>query len=387
MLSAGARHRGETRTSGAARPASPPLAGAAGLHEAAWLAWAAAACVAVLLTSNLLYLSLACLTGLAIYLSLLGEGRGRAYALLLKVGVFLALLSLPLNVLTGSTGLTVLARLPQVSFPGWLGGVTFGGEVTGEALAYAGSRALSLTALLLFVAAFNAGVDHFRLLRLLPAVLFQAGVVLTVALLLVPQTVAQARAVREAQRLRGRRLRGAASLVALAVPVLAGALERSVQRAESLDARGFGRLEPGPRGLGADRLAAAAGLVGLCLAALGAFAYFYEGDISVLALPSLAAGAALVTAAVHRQGRRLRRTHYRPEPWRPRDRWVAGLSLASLALLLALRAAGSGDLTYLPYPELTAPSFHPLAALAFILLLAPLLAAPTSAAPKREVAP
>lgn len=341
------------------------------LHEAAWLCWAAAASISVFLTSNPLYLSLACLAGLAVYLAVPRGGRGQAYGIVLKVGVLLALLSVPFNVLTGATGPTVLARLPEVGFPGWLGGVTFGGEVTGEALAYAGSRALTLVAILLFMAAFNVGVDHFRLLRLAPAALFHAGVVATVAVLLIPQGVAQVRAVREAQRLRGHRLRGPRTLVGLAVPVLAGALERSIQRAESLDARGFGRLRAASSS--ADRLVAAAGLMGLVLAALGGFVYFYYSQSPAPGVAALGGGAGLVALAVYAQGRRLQRTRYSQEEWEASDRWVVGLSVASLALLLILRGVGAADLTYLPYPSLAAPGFNPAGALAFLLLLAPLV--------------
>ena len=107
------------------------------------------------------------------------------------------------------------------------------------------SRALRLVALLLFAAAFNVGVDHYRLLRLVP------------------------RRAPAARRRRDRRGAAAAAGLragpgasprrsdcagggcgacgdagAFVVPVLAGALERSIQRAESLDARGFGSLGP-----------------------------------------------------------------------------------------------------------------------------------------------
>jgi energy-coupling factor transport system permease protein len=341
------------------------------LHEGAWLCWAAAASISVFLTSNPLYLSLACLAGLAVYLAVPRGGRRQAYGVVLTVGLVLALLSVPFNVLTGASGPTVLARLPEASFPDWLGGVTFGGEVTGEALAYAGTRVLTLMALLLFVAAFNVGVDHFRLLRLAPAALFHAGVVATIAVLLLPQGLAHVRAVREAQRLRGQRLRGLRSLVGLAVPVLAGALERSIQRAESLDARGFGRLRAASAA--ADRLVAAAGLIGLVLAALGGFVYFYYSQSPAPGVAALGVGAGLVALAVYAQGRRLQRTCYSQQEWEAADRWVVSLSLASLALLLILRGVGAADLTYIPYPSLAAPGFNPAAALAFLLLLAPLV--------------
>jgi hypothetical protein len=165
----------------------------------AWLAWLVAASVAVFLTSNPFYLATACLTGLVVYESLPAGQRRRAYGLIVKIGLFFALLSIPFNVLTGSSGSTALVDLPRLSFPGWLGGVTLGGRVTVEAALYAAGRALRLVALLLFATAFNVGVDHYRLLRLVPSALKQLGVVATVAVMLLPQAFAQARAVAEAQ--------------------------------------------------------------------------------------------------------------------------------------------------------------------------------------------
>ncbi len=345
---------------------------AAGPQARAWLAWLAAASIAVFLTSNPLYLATACLVGLAVYASVPSSARRRAYGLIIRVGLFFALLSIPFNVLTGSAGATVLFEIPRLTFPGWLGGVTLGGEATAESLTYAAGRALRLMALLLFIAAFNVGVDHYRLLRLMPPALKQMGVVMTVSVLLIPQALGQARAMAEAQRLRGRRLRGLRSLAGLTVPLLAGALERSIERAESLDARGFGSLAPS--GKRTSRWVALLSVGGLGLVACGAFGCFYYDGSPLPAIAVMAAGVVSIAFAVHAQGRGLDSSRYSQESWTWPDGWVVGCSLLSMALLIGLRALGTGDATYIPYPSLTAPAFHPLGALAFLLLLAPVLA-------------
>ncbi len=336
------------------------------LQAEAWLTWLVAASVAVFVTSNPFYLATACLTGLVVYESLPGGGRRRAYGLIVKIGLFFALLSIPFNVLTGSSGATGLVDLPRLSFPGWLGGVTLGGRITAEATLYATSRALRLVALLMFAAAFNVGVDHYRLLRRAPAALRQVGVVATVAVLLLPQALVQGRAIIEAQRLRGRRMRSLRDSSAFVVPVLAGALERSIQRAETLEARGFGSTSLDyATGVWTKALVLAA--VGLAAAGVGL--YLYEGALSALAL--IAAAAVAVILALHLRGDGVDTTRYAHDPLSHASILVLGSSLVSLALLLVMRAGSVGDVAYYPYPVATMPELHPLAVVAFLLLLAP----------------
>ena len=74
--------------------------------------------------------------------------------------------------------------------------------------------------LVVLAAAFNAAVDHFRLLRLAPRRLSQLMLTLTISILVVPQALAHARAVAEAKRLRGRRASGLRALPGLLLPVL-----------------------------------------------------------------------------------------------------------------------------------------------------------------------
>jgi energy-coupling factor transport system permease protein len=337
------------------------------LHPGAWLAWLVAASAAAFLTSNPLYLSLGFLVSCAVYASVWDAPKRRALGPFVALGLLFALLSVPLNVLTGSSGWTVLATLPQVAFPRWFGGVAFGGEITAEALVTAGERALGIATLVMAAAAFNAAVDHARLLRLAPRSLSQVMMVFTVAVLAAPQGMAQARVVREARRLRGHGQRGLRNAPALVLPVLQGALERSMQRAESLDARGFGA--------GASRggwPASLGGVAGLGLCCWGAFAHFYFGA-GVAPSLAMAAGAGVVALALVRGGGAKRQRLVR-DPWRARDWAVLASALAGALLLLGLRVTGAGDADYLAYPEVVAPAFHPLGAVAIVLLLAPALA-------------
>lgn len=145
----------------------------------------------------------------------------------------LAVLTVALNGGLSHAGTTVLVVLPS-----WV--PLFGGPVTAEGFADGASIALGLVAAISVTAALSLVLEPTDLVDVLPRPLHHAGAALGAALNLVPATAASFVAVREAQRLRGWRPRGARALVDLAVPVLLGAIDRSVQLAESMEARAFG---------------------------------------------------------------------------------------------------------------------------------------------------
>ena len=126
--------------------------------------------------------------------------------------------------------------------PTWLAGVRLGGDLTLESLLLALYDGLRLATILICVGAANSLASPTRLLKSVPAALYELGVSVVVALTFTPQLVADVDRLTTARRLRGRpddrvRARSPAS----AVPVLEGALERS------RDARrrhGLARLRP-----------------------------------------------------------------------------------------------------------------------------------------------
>lgn len=147
--------------------------------------------------------------------------------------VVLGLLTVVLNGLLSHTGETVLGVVPS-----WLPLV--GGPLTAEGFADGASIGLGLVAAISVTAVLSVVLEPTDLVDALPRPLHHAGAALGAALNLVPATAASVVAVRDAQRLRGWRPRGARAMVDLAVPVLLGAIDRSVQLAESMEARAFG---------------------------------------------------------------------------------------------------------------------------------------------------
>jgi energy-coupling factor transport system permease protein len=274
-------------------------------------------------------------------------------------------------------GTHVLVTLPQLPLPDWAKGVQLGGAVSAEGLLFAFYGALRLAVLLACVGAANALANPARLLRSLPGALYEAGVAVVVALTFAPNLVADVQRLRAARRLRGRSERGVRALLTVGVPVLEDALERSVNLAAAMDARGFGRQAQVPRQV---RLTTAAltlaGLLGCCVAAYG----LLGADGAGWALPLLALGALAAAAGLVLGGRRAVRTRYRPDPWGPRAWLVAGSGLAVAAGMLLAGAGYANALNPPPVP-LAAPGF-PLLPAAFVLLgLLPAVVAPAPARP------
>ena len=170
----------------------------------------------------------------------------------------LATITVLVNGLLAHVGATVVVVLPT-----WLPLV--GGQLTTEGFIEGGAIALALVAAVSVTAVLSLVLEPADLVDALPRPLHRTGAALGAALNLVPATAASFMAVRDAQRLRGWRPKGPRAVVDLAVPVLLGAIERSTQLAESMEARAFGS---GPRTSAADReRSGRAGLVAALAAA------------------------------------------------------------------------------------------------------------------------
>ncbi|MBK9710374.1 MAG: energy-coupling factor transporter transmembrane protein EcfT [Kouleothrix sp.] len=351
------------------------------MNTLAWLAWLLAALVVTGLTTNPLYLLLALLAATLVFLACHRDTPlARAYRLFFLGGLALWVGYVVFSVVTvgGARGGTVVLRLPALTLPALLGGVTLGGAVTAEDLTWGAVRGLRLWTLMATFGAFNALVSHYRLLRLAPRSFFHAGLAVTIAVSFVPQTVRAIGEIAESQRLRGHRFRGPRSYLPLVAPLLASSLEKSIQLAEALDARGYGRTRDLDVRLGRRQ---AAMIAGLLLLGGGLFGWLYYGPRAAApALGLLGAGVAVLGLALRSLGRLVARTTYRRERWRRRDSAVLAAAIVCAAGWVALWLAG-GPLIYNPYPVVALPPFDPLAGALAALLATPALFGP---APNEE---
>jgi energy-coupling factor transport system permease protein len=256
--------------------------------------------------------------------------------------------------------LTRAGDWPLISLPrDWPG---LGGDLTLNALLFGLLAALSLLVVLAAWAVFNAAVGQGDLLSLVPRPLYLAGAAGAIALTFVPGMLRAAREIGEAQAVRGHRARGWRDLPPLAVPLLSLGLERGLSLAEAMEARGFGAT------LGAPGRSGWWLAVGLAALALGG-PLLLASPWPALGFLALAGGGLALWLGLRQAGPG--RSRYRRQRWRPGDTLVAGLALASLALLVAARLSGDTSLDYAVYPTLTPPPVS-----AWVLALPPLLLGP-----------
>lgn len=347
------------------------------LHPGAWWLWAGGLAAAAMRTLNPLLLGLI----LAVVAYVVAARRtpapwARSFSAFLKLGVFVIVLRLAIQVLFGRRlpG-TVIFTIPSVELPSWAAGVTLGGPVTLEALVQAFCEGLRLAVVLACFGAVNSLSSPYRMLRSLPAVLYEAGVAVTVALGFAPEAVASLGRLHEARRLRGRATRGPASLRGLAMPVLEGALDRSIDLAASMDARGYGRrVEANARARWLASAAVAGGLLAVCV---GVYALLDAGSPRALALPLLGIGSLALAGALVAGGRRTARTRYRPDPWRSPE-WITAVSgaVAFIGVSLVARVdQGAVEPSFFP---LEAPGLPIVAVVAIASGLLPAFATPES---------
>ncbi len=346
-------------------------------HTVTWLLWLVAALLPAMATRNPLYLTIL-LIAVAVDYNTIGRASSVAgsWRLFLKVGLVLVAFGVLFNTLTSHHGQTVLLTLPNLKLKA--GGVTLldlGGEITLEALSFGLANGLNLMTILLVFATFNVLVDHHQLLRSIPAFMYQMGMIASIAITFVPQMASSLQDIREAQAIRGHRFRGVRDLLPLFVPLLTSGLERAIQLAESMEARGFGSA-PLSRSRKRELVHKAFILLALFGLLAGAFWYgYYVASRWAGALVVL--GSILLLASnLVAMGRRVERSRYRRELWRRRDTIVSAASIIAIASVASIWLVDAETLVFYPYPCFSLPSFNPLIGLILLTIVTPVLIAP-----------
>lgn len=330
-----------------------------------WLVWTVSAAAAALLTRNPLYLTLIALSSWLIHMTTRHSTEmATSWHALLSWGLFIWLVTVPFNALMVHRGEHVLFVLPR-HWP------LVGGKITLEAVVYGLVSGFSLWVLLLILSTFHLAVDASQLLRLTPPFLYQAGVVACIALTFIPQMLASAKEIREAQRIRGHRFRGWRDLLPLFMPLLTTALERAIGLAEAMESRGFGGRVAAMTSREKNGLRILT-LLSLVLLMGGFFVRRYVSRFASLGLPLSIIALLLIFYVFHVLGGRVERSQYRRSRWQRGDTAIVLCSLAALAGLLFVRMRDGMTLLYHPYPPYPlAPTFNGWIGLLLILLAVP----------------
>lgn len=321
------------------------------LHPAAWWLWALAMAVAASRTTNpFLLLLIICVVGWVV-LERREVGMFNPLLPFLLIGLFAIGLRIVMVTLFGDSvaGRVVIFRLPEVPLPEWSSGVRIGGAVTLEGVLFALYDGLRMATILVCLGAANALASPRRLLRYVPATLHEVGTAVVVALTFAPQLVEDARRVRAARRLRGHTPRRITDLPRLAVPVLVGALERSLDLAASMESRGYGRVVQ--RTTGSTRLAGLLTLLGLSGLIVGLYGLLDATSPLLLGWPMLTLGVVAALGALAVGVKQDQRTHYRRERWATHE-WL--LAVTAVVPAVAMAAAASAQWAGVVPPQVPA---------------------------------
>ncbi|GAA4292274.1 CbiQ family ECF transporter T component [Streptomyces venetus] len=345
------------------------------LHPGAWWLWSLSLGTAATRTTNPLLLTL--LITVSAYVVATRRPNtpwSRSYGAFVKLALAVLLIRLLFATVLGSPipGTHTLLTLPELPLPAWAQGIRFGGEVTAEALSFAFYDGLKLATLLICVGAANALANPSRLLKSLPGALYELGVAVVVALTFAPNLIADVQRLRAARRLRGRPDKGVRGLLHVGLPVLEGALERSVSLAAAMDARGYGRTAQVPAAVRRTTAALTlGGLLGVCAGTYG----LLTAEAGTYGLPVLLTGLTAALAGLRLGGRRSPRTRYRPDRWDVRA-WLVVASGVAVAALLTIAATRDPASLHPGVVPLVAPTLPLWPAAGVLLGLLPAFVAP-----------
>ncbi|MFN3979200.1 MAG: energy-coupling factor transporter transmembrane component T [Caldilinea sp.] len=332
------------------------------LHPLGWATWIAAIVAILTLTRNPFYIVLTLGVVALVRWRCVTSAGDEQHALALsplRFGLIVVTTASLFNMAMVHVGTTMIFTLPA-----WI--PLFGGAWTLEALVYGALNGLALTGLFAGFTVINRVVPVRSLLRLTPRAFYPVAVVVSIAVTFVPTTLQQIQQVREAQAVRGHRLRGVRSWLPLVVPLLEGGMERSLQLAEAMVARGFASGAKSE-----DRWPSILVLAGFIAVVMGwLLQLIWAQPVPGAAL--LIAGSAALVGGLWQAGRSHPHTIYRPDQWQRLD-WVVvgGVALAAGAYLLPLFERST--IFYYPYPTLSWPPFDWRIGLATLGLAAPAL--------------
>jgi energy-coupling factor transport system permease protein len=173
--------------------------------------------------------------------------------------------------------------------------------------------------------------------------------------------------------LRGRTVGGVRGTAAVALPVLEGALERSVTLAAAMDSRGYGRQAA--RSATLRRATGASLIAALVLVIIGTYALLDASAPPALGVPMLVLGLGLSVLGFALAGRRSVRTRYRPDPWGLAEWGVTACAVATGTTLVLLSITGVPGLIA-PVDPISWPAVPALAVAGILISVLPAFIAP-----------
>lgn len=326
-MSATATTSPRERVSAWARARALPRA----VHPGAWWLWGLGLMVAATRTTHPLALALlATAAAVVVHERKTDAPWSRAFSWALRLSVILIVVRTLFQVTVApALGTQVVLTLPRAPLPDWVLGLRLGGQVTQESLVVGVTEGMRLAVIVLATAAATSLASPTRLLRALPAALYEVAVAAVVALTFLPTLVADLQRVVASRRLRGRPIVGVRAWGHMAAAVLDSALDRSLTLAATMDSRGHGRRSTGSASITrASQVLLLTGLVGI---GLGLAGLMDSAANRTVTMAIAAAGIALAVGGLAVAGRTQPRTRHRRDPWQHPE-WVTASSGVAVAV-------------------------------------------------------
>ena len=136
---------------------------------------------------------------------------------------------------------SVLFTIPTIPLPDWMAGITLGGAVTWERVSSTIIESLNIASIIALFGAATALTNPRAVLRSIPPIFYEVGMVLVIATTLTPQLVGNLKRIRIAQKMRGISNNRFLSWRQIAMPLLEDSLARALDLAAAMDSRGYGQ--------------------------------------------------------------------------------------------------------------------------------------------------
>ncbi len=328
-----------------------------------WILWLSFNMLFLLSTRNPIYLLINMLGYLLVGYCIIQQNQRPSWLKNnLRFLLAMVFLSTLINALFTHNGKSVLFSLPH----NWL---LIGGNITIESILFGVVNGLTIGALYLLFTVINLALSIKQLTRLIPKAFHPIAMTITIALTFFPSIQQRAREIKEAQMIRGNRMKNISDWLPLFIPLLVTSLEKAILLSESMTARGFHT--------NAQIRNPVLPLVGL-LSAL--FACFSGWVLRIFSYPLwisiclYSVGGAFLLTAFLLTSRQDKTTHYRTESWHPSD-ILSGvvISIFIVGFIIMLISDSSPSLNYSPYPALSFPPVHVIGLLFSALSIFPLI--------------
>jgi energy-coupling factor transport system permease protein len=130
--------------------------------------------------------------------------------------------------------------LPQLQLPEWMTGIRVGGDVTKERMLLVFTESMKFAVLLIAFGAASALSSPVKIIKSISGRVYLFGVVLIIAVSVLPQIVQSFNRVLAARRMRGLERLSIKNFRSVITPVLEESLERALDLSAAMESRGFG---------------------------------------------------------------------------------------------------------------------------------------------------